>query len=57
MGRYHISIGMEHIEGNIDECTVSKFDAIFQIEFPSCANTMFECVLEEYSELFKTLPE
>ena len=50
------TIGLEHSEGHIDECTVPKFDAPFQIEFPICANPTFECVLKEYSELFKTVP-
>ena len=54
--RYCGSIGLEHSEGNIDECTVPKFDAPFQVDLPICTKPMFECVLKDYSKLFKTLP-
>ena len=45
--RYCGTIGLEHSEENIDECTVPKFDEPVHIEFPSCANPMFECVMRE----------
>ena len=41
-------------EGNIDDCTVPKFDQPIQIEFPHCTNSTYDQVMQEYKELFRT---
>ena len=54
--KYCCNIELDNQEANIDECTVPKFDQLIQIEFPHCENSIFDCVLQEYKELFRTSP-
>ena len=51
--KYCGNIGLENQEENINDCTVPKFDQPVQIEFPQCANSTFDCVMQEYRELFR----
>ena len=54
--KYCGNIGLDNQEEDIDDCTVPKFDRPIQTEFPQCANPTFDCVMQEYRELFRTSP-
>ena len=54
--KYCIIIGVDNNEGNVDDCTVPKFDQPIQIEFPHCTNSTYDQVMQEYKELFRTSP-
>ena len=49
-------IGVDDKEGNIDDCTVPKFDQPIQFDFPHCTNSTYDQVIQEYKELFRTSP-
>ena len=49
-------IGVDSNEGNVDDCTVPKFDQPIQIEFPHCINTTYDQVMQEYKEVFRASP-
>ena len=49
-------IGVDNNEGNVDDCTVPKFDQPIQIEFPHCTKPTYDQVMQEYKELFRTSP-
>ena len=54
--KYCRNIGLDNQEEDIDDCTVPKFDRPIQAEFPQCANPTFDCIMQEYRELFRTSP-